>query len=83
MLGDHWVYIVLVLLVALVIFGPKRLPELGHALGRALSEFRRATQSATEEAARTVTTLSSEPAEPKSEAVQTAGVADSRTDQAG
>lgn len=83
MLGDHWIYIVLVLLVALVIFGPKRLPELGNALGRALSEFRRATQSATDEAARTVTTLSPEPAEPKSEAVQTAGVADSRTDQAG
>lgn len=45
MLGDHWVYIVVVLLVALVVFGPKRLPELGQALGRALNEFRRATQS--------------------------------------
>lgn len=45
MLGDHWPLILLVLLVALVIFGPKRLPELGHSLGRALSEFRHASQS--------------------------------------
>ena len=45
MLGDHWPLILLVLLVALVIFGPKRLPELGQSLGRALNEFRHASQS--------------------------------------
>ena len=42
---DRWWLILLVLLVALVVFGPKRLPELGQALGRAINEFRRATQS--------------------------------------
>lgn len=49
MFSDHWVYIGLVLLVALVVFGPKRLPELGQSLGKAITEFRRATQSATDE----------------------------------
>lgn len=49
MFSDHWVYIGLVLLVALVVFGPKRLPELGHSVGRAITEFKRATQSATDE----------------------------------
>jgi TatA/E family protein of Tat protein translocase len=32
----------IVLLVALVLFGPKKLPELARTLGKAISEFRRA-----------------------------------------
>lgn len=31
-----------IFLVALILFGPKKLPELGRTLGKALSEFRRA-----------------------------------------
>jgi sec-independent protein translocase protein TatA len=30
----------LVLIVALIVFGPKRLPELGHGLGRGMREFK-------------------------------------------
>jgi sec-independent protein translocase protein TatA len=30
----------IVLIIALVVFGPKRLPELGHSLGKAIREFR-------------------------------------------
>jgi sec-independent protein translocase protein TatA len=33
---------IVIFLVALVLFGPKKLPELGRTLGKALSEFRRA-----------------------------------------
>lgn len=33
---------VVIFLVALVLFGPKKLPELGRTLGKALTEFRRA-----------------------------------------
>jgi TatA/E family protein of Tat protein translocase len=32
-----------ILVVALIVFGPKKLPELGKSLGRALGEFKRAT----------------------------------------
>lgn len=32
--------IVLVLIIALIVFGPKRLPELGRSLGRGIREFR-------------------------------------------
>jgi sec-independent protein translocase protein TatA len=32
--------IILLLLVALLIFGPKRLPEMGRSLGRGLREFK-------------------------------------------
>ena len=33
---------VVIFLVALVLFGPKKLPELGRTLGKAITEFRRA-----------------------------------------
>jgi len=33
---------VVIFLVALVLFGPKKLPELGRTLGKAIAEFRRA-----------------------------------------
>ncbi len=32
-----------ILAIALLIFGPKRLPEFGRTIGKALGEFRRAT----------------------------------------
>jgi sec-independent protein translocase protein TatA len=32
--------ILVVLVIALIIFGPKRLPELGRSLGRGVREFR-------------------------------------------
>lgn len=32
--------IVVVLIIALVVFGPKRLPELGSSLGRGIREFK-------------------------------------------
>jgi sec-independent protein translocase protein TatA len=32
--------IVVVLIIALVVFGPKRLPELGNSLGKGIREFR-------------------------------------------
>lgn len=35
--------LVLILVIALVVFGPGKLPEVGKALGRGIQEFRRAT----------------------------------------
>ncbi|GAA0507390.1 twin-arginine translocase TatA/TatE family subunit [Deinococcus depolymerans] len=37
--------LIVILLVALVVFGPRKLPELGKSLGAGLREFRRSTQS--------------------------------------
>src|SRR5579862_7959583 len=34
---------VVIFLVALILFGPKKLPELGKTIGKALTEFRRAS----------------------------------------
>ena len=38
-----WPELLVVLVIALVIFGPKRLPDMGRQLGKGLREFRKAT----------------------------------------
>jgi TatA/E family protein of Tat protein translocase len=35
--------LLLIFIVALLVFGPKRLPEIGRTLGKALGEFKKAT----------------------------------------
>ena len=35
--------IIIIFVLALIIFGPRKLPELGKSLGRGLSEFRKAS----------------------------------------
>jgi sec-independent protein translocase protein TatA len=45
----HWFYIVGLLVIVLIIFGPGRLPELGGAVGKAMREFRKATTDITNE----------------------------------
>lgn len=41
--------LLIILLVALVVFGPRKLPDLGRSLGQGLREFRRHTSGVTEE----------------------------------
>ena len=47
----HWFWILALLVVVLIIFGPGRLPELGGAVGKAMREFRKATTEITTELA--------------------------------
>ncbi len=35
--------LLIILVLALIVFGPQRLPEIGRSIGRSLREFRRAT----------------------------------------
>jgi sec-independent protein translocase protein TatA len=44
---NHLPVLLILGVVALIIFGPKRLPELGHGLGKAISEFRKVTSELT------------------------------------
>lgn len=36
--------LILILIVALVIFGPNKLPEIGRAFGKSIREFKKATE---------------------------------------
>jgi TatA/E family protein of Tat protein translocase len=36
--------IMIILVIALIVFGPRKLPELGKSLGRAMGQFRRASE---------------------------------------
>ncbi|MUK87319.1 twin-arginine translocase TatA/TatE family subunit [Ornithinibacillus sp. L9] len=39
--------LILILIIALVIFGPKKLPEIGKAAGQTLREFKKSTKDLT------------------------------------
>lgn len=41
--------LILILVIALVIFGPKKLPEIGKAVGDAIKQFRKSTEKVTDE----------------------------------
>lgn len=41
--------LIVVLLIALLVFGPRKLPELGKSLGHGLREFRKSTGAVTDE----------------------------------
>ncbi len=41
--------LMLIMVLALIVFGPQKLPEIGQGLGKAIGEFRRATSQITDE----------------------------------
>jgi TatA/E family protein of Tat protein translocase len=52
--------LLIIMAVALLVLGPKRLPEIARSLGRGIAEFRRAST----DLRNTLTALPDEPAEP-------------------
>lgn len=60
--------LVIIFVIALIIFGPRKLPELGKSLGRSLNEFKRASnelKSTLEDEIRVEEQRSATPAAPK------------------
>ncbi len=48
MFGLQPTHLIIILVVALLIFGPSRLPEIGRAFGKTIREFQSATKEATQ-----------------------------------
>jgi TatA/E family protein of Tat protein translocase len=64
MFGIGMPELLLILAVALIVLGPKKLPELARALGKGMAEFRRATDELKDEFRQ----LENEPPEPFAQA---------------
>lgn len=56
--------LLVILLIALLVFGPKKLPELGKSLGAGIREFRRGTQGLKEELEGSLRETPAQPAAP-------------------
>ena len=46
--GFHGFDLIVILIIALLIFGPKKLPEMGSAIGKSIKEFRKGMSELTQ-----------------------------------
>ena len=74
MLGDllQPLHLMLILVVALLVFGPRRLPELGGAVGKTIREFQKSMSDARSQL-ESMTTLAPDAEQPKAAASGTDG----------
>ncbi|MCL5073896.1 MAG: TatA/E family twin arginine-targeting protein translocase [Actinobacteria bacterium] len=49
MFGLGWQELLIILFIALIIFGPRKLPEIGKAIGQALKGFKEGTKNVSDE----------------------------------
>ena len=56
--------LIVIFVIALIVFGPKKLPELGKSLGKGLSEFRKASNDLRSTIEEEVRAIESEPSTP-------------------
>ena len=56
MFNIHPAFLIVLVILVLIVFGPGRLPELGGAVGRTLKEFRKATSDLKDEVTRASST---------------------------
>ena len=50
--GIGWWELILILALVLILFGPRRLPEIAEAMGKSIRKFKSATKDATSEVQR-------------------------------
>jgi TatA/E family protein of Tat protein translocase len=61
-LFSHWYFLLGLLILVLIIYGPGKLPEVGGAIGKGLREFRKASSELTDEIKRSADTQHTPPA---------------------
>jgi sec-independent protein translocase protein TatA len=65
--GIHPGFLLILLVIVLIIFGPGKLPELGSAIGRGIREFRRESDKIVDEVRSSSTERETPPAAPAAE----------------
>lgn len=45
--GTHWFELIPLVILALLLFGPKRLPEMGASIGKTIKEFQKSMREVT------------------------------------
>ena len=68
-MGIHWTELLIISVVALLIFGPKRLPEMGSAIGNTYKEFKKSLREVTESSTAEIATSAPAPPAPQAPAV--------------
>jgi sec-independent protein translocase protein TatA len=58
--AGHWPYLLILLVIVLIIWGPGKLPELGAGMGKAIREFRKASTEVKDQ----IVQATAEPAQP-------------------
>ncbi len=59
------VHLAIILVVALLIFGPKRLPEIGSGIGKTIKEFRKSMSEIQQDVSLEAKASATDPATPK------------------
>ena len=59
MIAGHW-QILIVLLIILILFGGKKLPELAHSLGKSIGEFKKGKEEGDKQGSEVVKNLMDE-----------------------
>jgi sec-independent protein translocase protein TatA len=60
-----WQELLIILVIILVLFGPRRLPEIAEALGKSVRKFKSATRDAETELKKEVDAATKKPDDPK------------------
>ena len=57
--------LLLIIIVLIVFFGPKKIPDIAQSIGKGIREFKRAMKDVQDEVTKSVNETPSKPAEPK------------------